>query len=256
MKSLKTKFAVAALAGLLLVPATRFVSAAAGADAAAAAAASNVNTLTDAEKAAGWVLLFDGKTTDGWRNFRKQTISPAWKVVDGALSKNGNAGDIITANQFDSFELSLEYKIGKGGNSGLMFHVTEDQGAPWATGPEVQLQDNGEAHDPELSGWMYQLYKPAIDPKTNKPFDATKPAGQWNHLRLIVTPKRGEMWMNGEKYYEFVKGSDDWDSRVAKSKFGGMKRFGKNTKGSIALQGDHAGELAFRNVKLRPLPAE
>ncbi len=214
------------------------------------------NTLTDAEKKAGWVLLFDGKTTEGWRNFKKDKLSPKWEVKDGTIGKTGNAGDMVTVNQYDSFELVLDYRIGKGGNSGLMFHVTEDQGAPWATGPEVQLQDNGEAHDPELSGWMYQLYKPAVDPKTGKPADATKPAGEWNTIRLIVTPKRGELWMNGVKYYDFVKGSEDWNARVAKSKFGGMKMFGKPTKGHIALQGDHAGDLAFRNMKIRPITGE
>ncbi len=208
------------------------------------AQASEPNTLTPEEKAAGWRLLFDGKTTDGWRNYRKDSISPNWKVVDGALTRVGGAGDIITKDQFEAFELVLEYKISKGGNSGVMFHVTEEENTPWMTGPEIQIQDNKDGHDPQKAGWLYQLYKPEID--------ATNPAGEWNQLRIIISPAKSEVYMNGKKYYEFVKGSDDWNQRVAKSKFASMPKFGKPTKGHIALQ-DHGNEVAFRNIKIREL---
>lgn len=209
-----------------------------------AAQASEPNTLTPEEKAAGWRLLFDGKTTEGWRNYRKDSISPNWKVVDGALTRVGGAGDIITKDQFEAFELVLEYKISKGGNSGVMFHVTEEENTPWMTGPEIQIQDNKDGHDPQKAGWLYQLYKPEID--------ATNPAGEWNQLRIVISPTKSEVYMNGKKYYEFVKGSDDWNERVAKSKFASMPKFGKPTKGHIALQ-DHGNEVAFRNIKIREL---
>jgi hypothetical protein len=203
------------------------------------------NTLTPDEQKAGWKLLFDGKTTNGWRNYRSKTISDAWKVVDGALTRTGQSGDIVTVDQYDNFELSLEYRISKGGNSGVMFHVLEDNPYPWQTGPEVQILDNKEGEDPQKSGWLYDLYKADTD--------ATKPAGQWNQLRIIVTPQKSEVYMNSVKYYEFVIGSKDWNDRVAKSKFRDMPKFGKAAKGYIDLQ-EHPGEVAFRNIKIRPLP--
>jgi hypothetical protein len=211
----------------------------------AAAADPAPNTLTDEEKAAGWKLLFDGKSTAGWRNYKKTDIGPGWKVDSGALVRAGQgAGDIITADKFDAFEFSVDYNISKEGNSGLMFHVTEEGGAPWHSGPEIQIQDNKDGHDPQLSGWLYQLYKPEID--------ATKPAGEWNQLRILITPEKCATWMNGKLYYEYVKGSKDWDERVAKSKFATMAGFGKATSGHICLQ-DHGNAVSFRNIKVRPI---
>lgn len=205
------------------------------------------NTLTDKEKADGWKLLFDGKTTDGWRNFKKDKIGAGWKVVDGALTRAaGGAGDIITTDKYASFELQLEYRISKGGNSGIMFHVTEEEGTPWMTGPEIQIQDNKDGHDPQKAGWLYQLY--------SSDTDATKPAGEWNHLRILITPTKCEHVMNGVKYCQYVKGSDDWKARVAKSKFGKMPKFGLATDGFISLQ-DHGNEVAYRNIKIRVVPA-
>ncbi len=117
---------------------------------AAAADAGPINTLTEEEKSAGWKLIFDGKTTDGWRNYKKDTVSNGWKVLDGSLTRNEKgAGDIITKDKYDSFELSLEYNISRAGNSGIMYHVTEEGGTPWQTGPEIQVQDNKDGHDPQ-----------------------------------------------------------------------------------------------------------
>ena len=215
------------------------------------AADAPLNKLTPEEEKAGWKLLFDGETTQGWRNYKQDKISDGWKVVDGALTRAANgAGDIITKDQYDAFELSLEYKISQGGNSGIMFHVTEEGGTPWQTGPEIQVQDNKDGHDPQLAGWLYQLYKPENDKETGKPIDATKPAGEWNKLTILITPEKCVHTMNGVKYCEYVKGSEDWDQRVAKSKFGKMELFGKPTKGFISLQ-DHGNEVAYRNIKIR-----
>ena len=203
------------------------------------------NTLTEAEKGAGWKLLFDGKTTAGWRNYKKDALGPGWKVEDGLLVRAGNgAGDILTVDQYDAFEFTVDYNISKGGNSGLMFHVTEAAGAPWMTGPEIQIQDNKDGHDPQKSGWLYQLY--------SSEKDATKPAGEWNTLRILITPEKCQQFMNGEKYCEYVKGSDDWNERVAKSKFAKMADFGKPTKGFICLQ-DHGNLVSFRNIKIRTI---
>jgi Domain of Unknown Function (DUF1080) len=217
------------------------------------------NQLTDQEKKAGWKLLFDGETLKGWHNFKKDDVRPGWKVVDGTLAcvDPKNAGDIVTADMYDWFELSIEYNISEAGNSGIMFHVTNDGNAIWATGPEIQLEDNVKAKDPERCGWMYALYKPEIDPKTQKPIDATKPVGEWNHIRLVVAPPpaKSSVEVNGVKYYNFVWNSDDFKERVSKSKFKDMKNFAKFDSGFIGLQGDH-GSIAFRNIKLRPIKAD
>src|SRR5688500_5229496 len=143
------------------------------------------NTLTEKEKAEGWRLLFDGKTIDAWRRFNADKIGEQWKVEDGAMVLTaGGGGDVITKEQFDSFELVLEYAIAPGGNSGLMFHVQEGDREPGMNGPEVQLLDNAGGGDPQKSGWLYALYPAPNDPKTGQPVDATKPAGEWNRLRL------------------------------------------------------------------------
>jgi hypothetical protein len=214
----------------------------------ARAADDGQNKLTPAEEKDGWKLLFDGQTTKGWRNYKKDTIGSGWKVVDGALTRtSGGAGDILTADKYDAFELSLEYKISKGGNSGIMYHVTEEEQTPWMTGPEIQIQDNKDGSDPQKSGWLYQLYQADID--------ATKPAGEWNQVRILITPEKCEHTMNGQKYVEYVKGSKDWDERVAKSKFASMPRFGKATTGHVSLQ-DHGNQVAYRNIKIRPIKQE
>ena len=223
----------------------------------AAADESSINTLTAEEKAAGWQLLFNGQDLKGWSNFKRDTIRPGWQAKDGTLAcvDPKNAGDIVTAGKFDWFELQLEYKIAEGGNSGIMFHVTDEGGAVWATGPEIQLEDNAKAADPQRCGWLYGLYQPPIDPKTGKPLDATKPAGQWNQMRIVIGPKKCVHEINGVKYFEYELGSDDFTARVAKSKFGKMPGFAKSSTGRIALQGDH-GQVAFRNIKIRPVAAE
>lgn len=222
-----------------------------------AESSTGLNGLTDEERKAGWKLLFDGQSLSGWHNFKREGVRPGWKVEGGTLAcvDPRNAGDIVTTEKFDWFELSLEYNISEGGNSGIIFHITDEEGAVWATGPEIQLQDNEHAHDPQLCGWLYALYQPANDPKTGKPIDATKPAGQWNHVRVIIAPDKCEHYVNGVKYVEYDLHSDEFKERVAKSKFGGMKRFAKSDTGYIGLQGDH-GQVAFRNIKIRPIEAK
>jgi hypothetical protein len=215
------------------------------------------NTLTEEEKKAGWKLLFDGKSLDGWHNFKATTVKPGWQVKDGALicENPKNAGDILTADKYSWFELSVDYNISEGGNSGIIYHITDQGGAVWSTGPELQLQDNEHAHDPQLCGWLYQLYKPEVDPKTGKPLDATKPSGQWNNVRLVLSPEKCEHYVNGVKYFEYQLGSEDFKKRVEASKFGKMPNFAKSDTGYIALQGDH-GQVAFRNIKIRPIEAQ
>jgi len=225
-----------------------------------------INTLTEAEKAAGWKLLFNGHDTTGWHNFKSDSIRPGWQIKDGVLTcaVKTNSGDIVTSEKFDWFELQLDYNITPHGNSGIMIHVTDDGKKVFETGPEFQLLDNpayenakpaaGAHHEAQLTGWLYQLYQPDIDPKTGKPIDATKPAGEWNHVRLLITPEKCVHEVNGVKYLEYVYGSDDFKQRAAKSKFAKFPFFGKSNIGYIAIQGDH-GVCSFRNIKIRPIAA-
>jgi hypothetical protein len=204
------------------------------------------NTLTPAEQTAGWKLLFDGRTTNGWRNHMDTGIRPGWVVRNGALvcANPDNAGDIVTADKFGWFELKLEFNLTPGGNSGVMFHVADTGGMAWQSGPEVQIFDHGTYPNPQKTGWLYELYESKVD--------ASKPAGQWNEIRLLISKEKCQVDVNGTKYYEFVLGSEEFKARLAKSKFGEMPHFAKVPNGRIALQGDH-GVVSFRNIKIRPI---
>ena len=224
------------------------------APAAPAEVSAPTNSLTDAEKAAGWKLLFNGTDLSGWSNFKKTTIRPGWQAKDGQLVcvNPKNAGDLVHASTWGWFELQLEYNLTEAGNSGIIFHVTDKGDAAWATGPEFQLEDNVKATDNQRCGWLYGLYQPPIDPKTSLPLDATKPVGQWNHVRLVIGPDKCFHEINGVRYFEYVFGSEDFKKRIAASKFASMPDFAKSGSGAIALQGDH-GSVSFRNIKVRAL---
>jgi 3-keto-disaccharide hydrolase len=206
------------------------------------------NTLTSQERAGGWKLLFDGKTTTGWRAFGQKDVPAGWQAVDGALTRVGAGADIITTEQFDSFELAIEWKISDGGNSGIMYRVSEEGEATYHTGPEFQVLDNQkhrDGQDPLTSaGSCYGLYAPTKD--------VTRPVGSWNQARLIVNGNHVEHWMNGEKIVEYELLSPDWEKRVAASKFKEWPKYGRIPRGHIALQ-DHGDRVAYRNIKIRPL---
>jgi hypothetical protein len=225
---------------------------------AAAPAAQHENCLTEEEKQAGWRLLFDGKTTEGWRGYKMDKMPPGWKVIDGALVRvSGGAGgkgagggdDIITVEQFDDFELQLEWKImDRAGNSGIILRASEDALTSWHTGPEMQILDNAAypgRNVRQLAGACYDLYAAEKD--------VSRPRGEWNAVRVVADGNRVEHWLNGVKLFEYVLGSDDWKERVAKSKFRNMDRFrNPPTKGHICLQ-DHTARIEYRNIKIRPL---
>ena len=205
------------------------------------------NQLSEEEKKAGWTLLFDGKSTVNFRNYKKEDVNPKWQVKDGLLTLTAKGGrDLLTKKQYEEFEFTVDYKISKAGNSGLMFHVLETEKKPWQTGPEIHIQDNVDGYDPQKAGWLYQLYKP------EEGVDTTKPAGEWNTLRILITKEKCVHWMNGTKYVEYVKASQDWDERVAKSKFSAFASFGKPTQGHLCLQ-DHGNVVSFRNIKIREI---
>ena len=215
----------------------------------------NVNTLSDAEKAAGWVLLFDGKTLNGWHRYRNhadpaaatQPAQPTgWTVEGGILSRTKRAGDLITDQQFENFELVFQWKISPGGNSGVIYRVTEDHHEPYETGPEYQVLDNSKHPDGKnpltSAASCYALYAP--------PHDVTAPVGQWNQGRIIVNGSHVEHWLNGEKVVEYEWGSDGWKSRVKNSKFNAMPDYGTRKTGGIDLQ-DHGDNVWYRNIKVR-----
>jgi len=217
------------------------------------------NALTDDEKRAGWKLLFDGQTTNGWRGYNRSEMPPGWKVIDGILTRvSGGAGgkgagggdDIITVDQFDNFELKLEWRIVPGGNSGLLYRVTEGAVTSWHVAPEMQILDNTRwptRDQRQLAGACYDLYAP--------PKDVTKSNGEWNQVHLIADGSHVVHYLNGEKQVEYDIGSDDWNQRVANSKFKDKPHFAKAAKGHICLQ-DHSDRIEFRSIKLRELPAK
>jgi hypothetical protein len=209
------------------------------------------NTLTAAERAGGWRLLFDGSTTSGWRGFRRAGMPDGWQVVDGALTRVGGGGDVITVDQFASFELALQWQIAPAGNSGIMFRVSEAADAPFLTGPEMQVLDNAGhpdgAHALTSAGACYALYAPSAD--------VVRPPGAWNEVLLRVTGSRVEHWLNGVKIVEYEIGSADWTARVLSSPFRDSPTYGRESRGHIALQ-DHGDRVAFRGIKVRPSIAE
>ena len=216
------------------------------------------NSLTRKEKKQGWKLLFDGKTTAGWHTYLRDTVGSKWQVRDGAIifdtSKPRNGGgDLVTNEEFENFELMLEWKISKGGNSGIIFNIQEDKKFPatYLTGPEMQVLDNIDATDNKkqnhLAGCLYDM---AGDSTVSKP----KPVGEFNQVRILQNKGHLTLWLNGIKTYEGQIGSEEWNSLVAKSKFAGgaFTDFAKKPKGKIALQ-QHPGSSEWRNIKIRTL---
>lgn len=207
------------------------------------------NTLTAAERAAGWRLLFDGRTTAGWRGYRQDTMPAGWQVVDDALSRVDRAGDIVTVEQFDSFELVFDWQLAEGGNSGVFFRVAETADPVWHTGPEYQVLHNAGHRDGQRpvtsAGSDYAVHPPVRD--------VTRPVGTWNTARLVVNGSRVEHWMNGVQLLTYELGSDDWTHRVEQSKFAELARFGRERRGHIAIQ-DHGDSVSYRNIKIRTLP--
>jgi hypothetical protein len=206
------------------------------------------NTLTAKEKAEGWRLLFDGKTTAGWRGFRQQTMPGGWQAIDGTLTRAGQAGDIVTADEFGDFELTLEWSIPANGNTGVFFRVTEDDDVMWHTAPEYQIIDNAYNKEPlkpvQYTGANYDLQPPSRD--------VTKPIGSWNQTRLLVRGAHVEHWLNGVKVVEYELWTPDWERQVRESKFKDYPKYARARRGRIGLQ-DHGDGVKFRNIRVREI---
>ena len=207
------------------------------------------NTLTRAERAAGWQLLFDGRSDSQWRGYKSDSVPDGWKVADGTLTKSGSTGDIITRSKFANFELDLDWKIASGGNAGIFYRGTEEYDHIYWSAPEYQLLDDAKAPDGRSrltsAGAAYALYP--------SPAGILKPAGEWNSTRIIVKGAHVEHWLNGKKLLEYTLWSPDWKAKVKASKFAAYPHYGMAKTGYIGIQGDHDGALSLRNVKIRVL---
>ena len=212
------------------------------------------NSLTSKEKKEGWKLLFDGKSTAGWRTFKSDKAGAGWKVSNGEVyldkSVKEGRGDLVTNEEFQDYELSIEWKIEACGNSGIIFNVIEDAkySDTYLTGPEMQVLDNSCHGDAKIikhrAGDLYDLISCSTE--------TVKTAGEWNQARIISNKAKMEFWLNGTKVVEFTMHTPQWDDMVANSKFKSMPDFGDALKGHIALQ-DHGDMVWFRNIKIREI---
>src|SRR3954467_14285126 len=238
------------------------------------------NTLTPAERTAGWRLLFDGRTLSGWRGVGYDTVPTAhWVVVNGAIKKVASGdvprvadgrplvgGDLMTVDSFADFELSFEWRVTPGANSGVKYNVSEamsiaqggagTQGGPShsALGFEYQVLDNDHHEDGKLpthrSAALYDLIAPKVGAQDAAPL--LHAVGEWNRSRVIFRGNHGEHWLNGQKVLEFDLGTARMDSLLAASKYKAIPGFGEKRRGHIVLQ-DHGDEVYFRDIKVRPL---
>jgi hypothetical protein len=242
------------IVSLLLAVATLFI----------AASAQNkipVNQLTGAEKAAGWRLLFNGKSFDGWRGFHSDKVPAGWAIEDGCIKKVpaqgelGQAGgDLITFDQFDNFEFSIEWKLSKEANSGIKYLISESLPPTGRSGVSFEYQVLDDENHPDAkagiagnrtAGSLYDLI-PASKAKK------LKPIGEFNRTRIVVKGNHIEHWLNGVKVVEFERGGEKLKQHIAESKFKNTKGFGETAKGHILLQ-DHGDAVWYRNIKIRTL---
>lgn len=219
------------------------------------------NTLTEEEKTAGWELLFDGTTLDGWKRYNHDTIGPLWSVKEGVIICDGtglgegsgnHGGSLMTTKTFGNFELSIEWKITPGGNSGILYHVVESKeyGHDYETGPEYQVMDDagwtgGELKPAQKVGSNYDMFEA---PETKK----VMPVGEWNVSRIFYKDGHVEHYLNGELTVSFDEGSDEYNKRYQVSKWVDHPAWNKSKVGAISLQ-DHGAPVYYRSIKVRAL---
>lgn len=220
----------------------------------------DLNSLTEDEKTAGWELLFDGSTLDGWKRFNQDTIGSLWSAKDGMIICDGtglgedhekSAGSLTTIKQFGNFELNIEWKITKGGNSGILYHVVEkpEYKSDHETGPEYQVIDDlgwdGKLKDAQKAGSNYDMHAAPVTKKL-------MPVMEWNVSRIVYNNGHVEHWLNGEKILEFDESSDDFNVRYKNSKWVDYPVWNVSKTGAFSLQ-DHGAPVYFRNIKARSL---
>jgi 3-keto-disaccharide hydrolase len=199
--------------------------------------------------AGAWRSLFDGKSLDAWRTYKSEAPPEKWVIADGVLSKDGNASDLVSKEEFGDFEVQFDWRIGEAGNSGFFYRGSEDEEAIYWTGPEYQLLDDIKARDNKTrnhcAGSVYDLY--------DAPEGHLKPVGEWNVTRIVAKGAHVEHWLNGFKMVEYELWSPDWEQHLAASKFKAWPKYGRIKKGHFGIQGNHPGALALRNIRVRDL---
>ncbi|WP_417444011.1 3-keto-disaccharide hydrolase [Joostella sp.] len=213
-------------------------------------------TTASVEKSSDWEYLFDGTSTDGWRSYNGTSLPDGWVIEEDMLKSLGKGGDIggdivYDKEQYGEFEISIEWKISEGGNSGLFYHVIEDEkyDAPYYNAPEYQMIDQI-GFPQKLEPWQslgadYGMYNPDYE-------GAIKKAGEWNTTRIVFTNEKVEYWLNGKMTVSFVPWSDDWKERKESGKWKDFPDYGKAKSGYIGLQ-DHGSYIWFKNIKVRKL---
>ncbi len=213
------------------------------------------NQLTDDEKQQGWKLLFDGKTTTGWHNYNKKTFGKGWKIEDGSLYRaasiiKGESGDICTDDSYENFDLKLQWKISKNGNSGVMFlvHESPEYDEPYLTGPEMQVLDNDGHPDGKIhkhrAGDLYDLIASSSEP--------VHAVGEWNDAEIKLDHGNLTLYLNGVQTVSTTLWNQNWYDLVKGSKFSKMTGFAKYKSGHIDLQ-DHGNDVWFRNIRIKVL---
>lgn len=198
-------------------------------------------------------VLFDGTNLDHWRGYANEKVGAGWKIDDGTLMFDGESGggDIVTRESYANFELTFDWKVAKAANSGIMYRVSLGDPAPYFSGPEYQVLDDGAHGDGKnkltSAGSLYAMYAPEGKELND--------VGEWNSAKIVLNGNQVEHWLNGTKVVDVEIHSDDWNEKLAASKFRDWEKFGKNESGHIAFQ-DHGDQVWYRNIRIKNLDDE
>lgn len=202
-------------------------------------------------KEVGFTHLLAGDSQEAWKGYGKEGWPEGWKLENGVLHRHAAGGDLMTKKDYGDFDLRFGWKVSEGGNSGVMYRASELKEPAYVTGPEYQVLDNAKHADGKSpltsTGSLYALYPPSED--------ATKPAGEWNYSRILVKGKHVQHFLNGKKIVDVEVDSDDWNKKLAASKFATWPKYGKNDRGHVVLQ-DHGDQVWYRNIRIKDLGAK